>query len=81
MLTMVSVSLLVLTVVFLLVYNLALTAVMLSGNILTTLVSMTILGLGIIVVLAIGLAFCTIYFDTFYVSMLQLDTMAYFSPA
>lgn len=55
----------VLITVFLLLYGLVLTAVMLSGNILNTLVSMVILGIGFISLFGIVYAFFGVYMERF----------------
>lgn len=55
-----------LAIVFLLVYSLALTAVMLGGNILNTLVSMGILGFGAISIYGLVYAFFLSYMDRFF---------------
>lgn len=59
-------SVAVLATVFLLVYGLVLTAVMLSGNILNTLVAMMTLGFGVISLSGILYAFFAFYMDRFY---------------
>jgi len=64
-LAIMGMGLLLLLVVFLLVYHLVLTAVMMSGNILNTLVSMLILGFGVICVWGIWLVAFQLYMDTF----------------
>lgn len=69
----------VLMVVFLLVYSLVLVAVMLSGNILNTLVSMMILGFGGISVFGIGYTFYALYMERFYDAW-DWSGMAYTSP-
>lgn len=58
-----------LLVAFLLVYHLVLLAVMLCGNILNTLVTTAVLGVGVLSVYLLVQSFCLIYLDTF-VSML-----------
>ncbi|MCM1192106.1 MAG: hypothetical protein NC548_54580 [Lachnospiraceae bacterium] len=58
-------SMLVLTLVFLLVYHLVILAVMLCGNILNTLVTMGTIGIGVYVIYALFISFCQVYFDTF----------------
>ncbi len=59
------ITLLGLTVAFLLVYHLALLAVMLCGNILNAMVTTTSLGVGAITVYFLFRLFCEQYFDTF----------------
>ncbi|MCM1044597.1 MAG: ABC transporter permease [Candidatus Gastranaerophilales bacterium] len=59
-------SLLVLTVIFLLLYNLILVAVMISGNVLNSIVSMFVLGFGSSIVYAFLSSFMTLYLDTFW---------------
>lgn len=59
------ISLLALTVAFLLVYHLVLLAVMLCGNVLNTMVTAAALGVGAISVYFLFFAFCEMYFDTF----------------
>lgn len=61
----VAVCALISAVIFLLVYNLILVAVMLSGNILNALVSMLILGFGGISVWGVGYMFFELYMNTF----------------
>lgn len=58
-------SVLVLTVVFLLLYNLILVAVMLSGNVLNSMISMFTLGFGCSVVYGLVVSFMTLYLDTY----------------
>lgn len=65
---------------FLLVYNLVLIAVMLSGNVLNTLVSMLMLGVGAIAVWALGTGFFQIYMETFYYRDWGLKPAVYGSP-
>lgn len=75
------VSLLALTVAFLLVYHLVLLAVMLCGNVLNTLVTAAALGAGAISVYLLFLTFCARYFDTFVSSAADgYKDMAYASP-
>lgn len=69
-----------LTVVYLLVYHVALAAVMLSGNILNTLVSMMILGFAAVVFYGLGVACFDGYMGTFYKAPVELGTAAYGSP-
>lgn len=53
------------TVVFLLVYDLVLLAMMFSGNVLNTMVSMLITGFGCAALYALGVMLCEFYLDTF----------------
>lgn len=53
------------TVVFLLVYDLVLLAMMFSGNVLNTMVSMLITGSGCAALYALGIMLCEFYLDTF----------------
>lgn len=55
----------ILIIVFLLVYNLCLVAVMLCGNVLNTLTLAAFLGVGAIALYGLGITFCAIYLDTF----------------
>ena len=83
MLSEVCINFVVLTVVFLLVYHLVLIAVMISGNVLNTLVSMLILGFGAISICGLGIAFFSLYMRTFYAASPALDFLdftAYGSP-
>ncbi|MCH5342128.1 MAG: hypothetical protein J1E01_11750 [Acetatifactor sp.] len=83
MLSEICINFVVLTVVFLLVYHLVLIAVMISGNILNTLVSMLILGFGAISICGLGVAFFSLYMRTFYAASPALDFLdftAYASP-
>ena len=57
---------LMLILLFLLVYHLVLVAVMLSGNILNTLVSLVIMGVGVISIYGLYIAYCELYLSTFY---------------
>lgn len=57
---------LMLLLLFLMVYHLVLVAVMLSGNILNTLVSLAILGVGVISIYGLYIAYCELYLSTFY---------------
>ena len=57
---------LMLILLFLLVYHLVLVAVMLSGNILNTLVSLMIMGVGSISIYGLCIAYCELYLSTFY---------------
>lgn len=68
------------SLVFLLLYNLTLAAVMLSGNMLNTLVSMLILGAGAIVVWTMGDIFFIDYMKTFSGQSLGLEKAVYASP-
>lgn len=74
-----ALTLATLATVFLLVYGLVLTAVMLSGNILNTLVSMAILGLGGISAVGILYAFFLSYMDRFY-DMWNWSALSHVSP-
>lgn len=69
-----------LTVSFLLVYNLILVAVMLSGNLLNTLVSAGVLGISVISVYGMIYAFFQLYMDTFYSLGISLKNAIYASP-
>lgn len=73
------VSFLALVTAFLLVYSLAVTAVMLSGNLLNTLVSMAILGCGAISAFGIGYGFFAVYMEHFY-NAIDWSAMVYSSP-
>ncbi|WP_276950648.1 hypothetical protein [Acetatifactor muris] len=75
-----GISVLVLTVVYLLIYHLVLTAVMLSGNALNTLVCMGFLGFGVISFYALGLTYFDSYMDTFYFPVVDWGNVPYFSP-
>ena len=75
-----GVTVVVLTVVFFLVYHLVLTAVMVSGNVLNTLVSMMILGFGVIGIFSLAVGFCSFYMTTFYDGTVQMDPAIYLSP-
>ena len=57
---------LMLILLFLLIYHLVLVAVMLSGNILNTLVSLVIMGVGVISIYGLYIAYCELYLSTFY---------------
>lgn len=70
----------VLTVVYLLVYHLVLTAVMLSGNILNTLVCTGILGFGVIIYHVLIILFFMEYMDTFYMAVPDIADLMYASP-
>ena len=76
----IGINLLVLIVVFLLVYHLVLSAVMISGNILNTLVSMSVLGFGVISIYGLCMAFFQIYMETFYSANAALEPIVYASP-
>lgn len=75
-----AVSFAALAAAFLLVYNMVLVAVMLSGNILNALVSMLILGFGAAAVYGLGILFFSIYMDTFYGGALVWENIMYLSP-
>lgn len=74
------INVLLLAIVFLLVYHVVLTAVMVSGNILNALVSMMILGLGVIAIYGLGVGFFSIYMDTFYGARINMEPAVYASP-
>lgn len=80
MLKELGMSLVVLTVIYLLVYHVMLTAVMISGNVLNTLVSTMFLGFGVVTFYGLGLAYFDGYMDTFYSPVLDWRSAAYFSP-
>ena len=73
-------NVLLLAIVFLLAYHVVLTAVMVSGNILNALVSMMILGLGVIAIYGLGVGFFSIYMDTFYSAVINMEPAVYASP-
>lgn len=73
------ISLLALTVAFLLVYHVVLLAVMLCGNILNTLVTVGTLGAGVCVIYYLFIGFCEEYFDTFIYTVGQ-EVVTYASP-
>jgi len=75
-----AISIAALVVAFLLVYNTVLFAVMLSGNILNTLVSLGIIGFGVIGVYGLGAVFFESYMDTFYGNALNFKNVVYGSP-
>lgn len=75
----ICVSFLALVVAFLLVYSLVAVAVMLSGNLLNTLVSMAVLGCGAISAFGIGYGFFVYYMEHFYDAM-DWSAIAYSSP-
>lgn len=75
------VSLLALTVAFLLAYHLVLLAVMLCGNVLNTMVTAATLGVGAISVYLLFNGFCATYFDTYVgVADSSYNGVAYASP-
>lgn len=74
------VTLIVTIVAYLLIYHLVLTAVMLSGNILNTLVSAGILGFGVIFICLLGSTFFMQYMETFYEDTINMANVAYASP-
>lgn len=76
----VCVSAAAVAVVYLLVYHLVLTAVMLSGNILNTLAAMGILGFGGFACFMIWFMFCNAYLDTFFTEAVNWQSAAYLSP-
>ena len=65
---------------FLLVYHLSIVAVMLSGNILNTLVNGIILGFAVLALYCMGEAFCNTYFETYY-SFFDVDVFRVFWTA
>ena len=70
-----------LVIIFLLVYNLCLVAVMLCGNILNTLVLAAIMGVGAVAIYGIGTVFCMYYFRTYIESIyLAFPKLVYASP-
>ena len=73
-------SIVVLTVIYLLVYHVVLLAVMLSGNGLNTLFSLVFLGFGAIGIYGLTVAFFEAYMGTFYASVVSVDSAVYFSP-
>ena len=76
----VGISIAALVVAFLLVYNTVLFAVMLSGNILNTLVSLCIIGFSVIGIYGLGAVFFESYMDTFYSNALNWRNVVYGSP-
>lgn len=70
----------ILIVVFLLVYNLCLVAVMLCGNALNTLTLAVFLGVGAIALYGLGMIFCAIYLDTFMGESMAYEQVIYASP-
>lgn len=75
-----GISMIGLLVGFLLVYHLVLVAVMLSGNVLNTLVTACILGCGVLCVYSLGVVFFEHYMDTFYSTGQLLNWAVYASP-
>ena len=75
-------SLLVILIIFFLVYHLVLVAVMMSGNILNTIVNMLLLGFGVISVYAIWRMYFEYYMATFYNGTFSFpdEVMIYASP-
>lgn len=70
----------ILIIVFLLVYNLCLVAVMLCGNALNTLTLAVFLGVGAIALYGLGMIFCAIYLDTFLGESAIHEQVLYASP-
>lgn len=70
----------ILIIVFLLVYNLCLVAVMLCGNVLNTLVLAVFLGVGAIALYGLGTIFCAVYLDTFLGQSMTYEHVMYASP-
>lgn len=62
---MVTNNVCLLTVFFLLAYNLTLVAVMLCGNVLNTLISMLIMGVGAVSIYGLGVGLCQAYLETY----------------
>lgn len=75
-----AISLLVLAVLYLLLYHVALAAVMLSGNVLNTLVCLIVLGAGAMALYGIGILYFDTYMGTYYMPALKLKTVIYGSP-
>lgn len=73
-------SVFALTIAFLLVYHLVLLAVMLSGNVLNTLVASVVLGVGAISIYALFMAFSASYLDTFQSVVTYEGRVIYASP-
>ncbi len=73
-------SLLVILIIFMLVYHLVLVAVMMSGNILNTLVNMLLLGFGVISVYGMWRTFFEYYMSTFYNGRFPDEVLVYTSP-
>lgn len=74
------ISFVVLVVVFLLIYHLVLTAVMVSGNVLNTLVSMAILGIGVASIYSMIIGFFSFYMTTFFEGKVLMEPALYLSP-
>lgn len=70
----------ILIIVFLLVYNLCLVAVMLCGNVLNTLTLAAFLGVGAITLYGLGMLFCMVYLDTFLEQSMAYEPVIYASP-
>lgn len=70
----------ILTVSFLLMYHLVLVAVMLSGNILNTLVCTGIIGASVVSVFGMGVIFLETYMATFYENGVIMERAVYASP-
>ncbi len=80
MLMEIGVNLLVLLIVYLVVYHLVLTAVMLSGNMLNTLVCIAFLGFGAVSLYGLGVAYFDAYMDTFRATILDWNKAFHASP-
>lgn len=73
-------TMLTLIVAFLLVYNTVLFAVMLSGNVLNTLVSLVIIGFSVIGIYGLDVLNFSLYMETFYDGNLKWNNVVYASP-
>lgn len=71
---------LVLVIAFLLVYHMMLLATMLTGNMLNTLVVVTILGCSVISAYGLTLGFMSTFFNTYYAQVRGLTLATYTSP-
>jgi hypothetical protein len=70
-----------LVITFLLIYHVVIVAVMMSGNILNTLVNGTIINFAVILLYCMMEAFCGMYFDTYYSFFEQnINNMFWTSP-
>lgn len=73
-------SLIILTVIFLLIYHLLLAAAMLAGNVLNTLVGMVVLGCAAVSICGLCVGLLEMYMTTFYRAPEILDYSLYASP-